>query len=79
MRIYVCETSEFGHVGGWFESLKWCEAFIQKNHDAAISIIQARPGEKLAHVLAEYTIDGVRMIQQGEVVRLKDLQKRHGL
>jgi len=79
MHFYVCETSESGYVGGWLESLKWCESFIQENHDAAISIFHARPGERNASVIAEYTMDGVRMIRQGEVVRLKDLRKRHGL
>jgi len=61
------------HSGGWYSVATWAKS--QVNHDPMpVKILKARAGEKFARIVAEFTKDGMRGIQDGRQVAVRSLR-----
>ena len=72
MKSYFAIQKSNCFSGGWGSCIQWAQESLQDN-SAPIQILIARAGEKKARVIAEITLEGIRMIRQGRSMDVKRL------
>ncbi len=77
MRIYIAATKNHSYTNGWFNCLKWAQSEVG-SLGTIIKIYVARPNVKTARIVAEVTIEGIRVIHNGRYVNLRSLGVAHG-
>ena len=72
MRSYFATQGKRVHADGWQGVLMWAKEQIQ-NDPTPVKILTARAGDRTAKVVAEVTLEGGRLIEQGRQVPLRSL------
>ena len=72
MRSYFAVQGNMVYQGGWITVVDWGKRRIQIS-PLPVKLFTARGGDKNARVIAEITLDGERVIQDGRIVSLKAL------
>ena len=77
MRTFFAISGRRVFNGGYIDCLLWANSVVTRNHTRIAKVLIARPGEKVARVVAEITQDGLRIIQRpvGRVVGLRTLRR----
>jgi len=77
MRTFIGLCADDSYAGSWYSCLTWGYMQLGNNSKSVVKIYQARFGEKKGKIVAEFTIDGLRMIVNGRRVLLRKLKARY--
>ena len=75
MPLFYAQSQEQVIVSSLSRCFKWAHVRLQRDNDAVIKILKARPQEKYARVVIEVTKDGWVGIPDGRLMPLSKLNK----
>ncbi len=75
MPLFYAQSQELAMIGSLSSCFRWAKASIDRDGNAVVKILKARPQEKYARVIIEVTKDGWIGIRDGRLIALSKLNK----
>ena len=73
MRSFFAISGKIVIVGGRAACLRWAESYVGKHGEKVVLIATARGGEGVARIFAEYSLEGLRLLNCPQETSTKKL------